>query len=122
MIPTPDKILTFIDDVFFTDEDAEAKAIIVALGMLNHINTHHLSPKRKAEFAMSGTHSTHWLLIGRFGGFQRKEDNGYCVAGWPKRKYSELEFKSLAATLCAQVLGSPKDAEFRMIDTKSSSS
>jgi len=121
MTPPPDKILTFVDQIFMSDENAEAKAIILALGMLDHLNKERLSATKKAEVASCGFHPTHWLLVARFGGYDKKEDNGYIVAGWPKKKFSYFLFALQSAAICTALFGAPADVKIRMVDSKPNS-
>lgn len=111
-----DKILTFVDDVFFSDDDAESKAIILALGMFDHLHAKTSGPTKQAAIAMCIHHPTHWILVSRAAGYAKPTDNGYCIAGWPKRKFNAKVAAEKAQQVAALFFGNAKDMKISFVD------
>ena len=68
-------------------DNEEALDIIMGLGVFEHVSEK-LPLGRCVLFHTLHGHHTHWILIGRFHGFENEEDNGYMVGIWPKAFYS----------------------------------
>ena len=119
----PSDPLKFNEGPFFTDEDLVAKTIIVALGISSQIEAKPSLPKTRRPthhgvFSSIGFHDTHWIFVGKISGFADSKENGYVAAGWPKKECSREQFAAHAALICTAMLGSPDNADIKIIDTK----
>lgn len=118
MNPTNPNLLTFQSGPFMSEDNEESKAIVMALGLLNVLNTKKVSGNKKAKIALCGYHPTHWLILTVINGFDDEKENGYAVAGFPRPMFSKAEFAANAAIVCHRMLGTPEDAVMEIIDTK----
>lgn len=118
------KILRFTNQVIFTEDDVEAKTIIMALGMLDKISPNATLPPESTKTGRAKNiaiefHGTHWLMIGCAEGYKDKEDNGYTVVGWPKDQTSREEFIENIAKLNSQLYAGVEDeVQLEFIKTK----
>lgn len=75
--------------------EKEALRIIVSLGVLGELDLPEAEvgddgrPVARVLFHTIHGHPTHWIIVARFHGFEREEENGYMVKTWPKSRFSQ---------------------------------
>jgi hypothetical protein len=81
-----------MNDVTFPDgpqpvviADDAALETITRLGVLEQLaEERYLAAAASILFYSIHGHKSHWILVGRFCGFERQEENGYIVMAWLK--------------------------------------
>jgi hypothetical protein len=88
--------------VIIADED-EALKIITRLGVFDKLSQSVALGQRTAVFHKIHWHTRFWILVGRYHGFDRPEDNGWMVGIWPKSRFSADEMDRYIITTAQDV-------------------
>jgi hypothetical protein len=96
-------------------DNTEALDIIVRLGVLDNLTQEFPLGDAHVLYHTIHGHPTHWILVARFHGFEKDDENGYMVATWPKAAYPAsildekiAQFGSQPAFRRARILQAPK--------------
>jgi len=83
-----------VGEVVIITDDAIAKRIITALGLLDKLQSLLNHVTTTANWITSENHSTHWVLAGHYRGFEKPEDNGFCLKCYPKTDFTFEQVQS----------------------------
>jgi hypothetical protein len=87
---TNSNLLKNPDEFFQTENDHEAKAFLVEVGLSAQIKTD--ITESRTQLITYGDHSTHFIAVEYFTGKTVKTDNGYLIYCLPKSQFSADDF------------------------------